>query len=353
VNAVIPNAVGVDIGCGMVAVETDFPAGGLTDMKKRRAVMDAVKKLIPVGEGHSRGKEQKWEGFERYADQLDSAEKYEWPNALDRKNLGTLGGGNHFIEFQESVETFDKEYKEGRLWLMIHSGSRNLGYKIASCYHKKAVDILRKRKIEIPSEDLAFLEADTSVGRKYIRDMNFALDYARENRRRIMNAFMEAVCSVIGDVTFIREINIHHNYAAYEEHFGEKVWVHRKGAVSAKKGETGIIPGSMGTASYIVRGLGNPESFMSSSHGAGRRMGRNEASRRLTVEECDRAMEGVAFDRWSRCGGKFRRRKNKDKDLYDLSEAPLAYKNIDTVIKSELDLTEPLVRLRPLGVVKG
>ncbi len=180
--------------------------------------------------------------------------------------------------------------------------------------------------------------------------MNFALAYAAENRRIMMEAFKHAVCAVLGSVNFVREVNIHHNYAGEEKHFGRNVWVHRKGATSAREGEIGIIPGSMGTSSYIVEGLGNPESFMSCSHGAGRVLGRKEACRRLTVEKCDRAMEGIVFDRWRPYGG---RKKKKSEKLLDLSESPLAYKNIDAVIEAELDLITPLVKLSPLGVMKG
>jgi tRNA-splicing ligase RtcB len=152
-------------------------------------------------------------------------------------------------------------------------------------------------------------------------------------------------------VSFVEEINIHHNYAAIEHHAGSNLWVHRKGATSAKTGEPGIIPGSMGTPSYIVRGLGNPESFASCSHGAGRRMGRVEASKRLTIEECDKAMEGIVFDRWSKFRAKGKEKENAPK--YDFGESPLAYKDIDDVIKAEADLVETVTKLQPLGVVKG
>lgn len=342
-NAVVPNAVGVDIGCGMVAVETNCPAEKFADMKKRRNLLDTIKKSVPVGEGNSHQDEQHWNGFEKYIDSVENPSKHEWPSRLDRKNLGTLGGGNHFIELQQS--------ENGMIWLMLHSGSRNLGYRIADYYHKKAISLNEKHNILLPSKDLAFLPLDNEMALEYIRDMNFALAYALENRHRMMAAFKNALASFINDIKFEREINIHHNYAALERHFDEDVWVHRKGATSAKKDELGIIPGSMGTPSYIVKGLGNPESFMSCSHGAGRKMGRNEASKNLSVEACDKAMEGIAFDRWNKYKNKWK--KNTAKGLYDLSEAPLAYKDIEDVINSELDLIEPIVKLRPLGVLKG
>jgi tRNA-splicing ligase RtcB len=162
-----------------------------------------------------------------------------------------------------------------------------------------------------------------------------------------MERFMEALQETFPKTDFESPINIHHNYAGIENHFGKNVWVHRKGATSAREKEFGIIPGSMGTPSYIIEGLGNSESFNSCSHGAGRALGRKEASRRLTVEDCNQAMEGIVFDRWNKM------RRGKEKGTYDLGEAPQAYKNIDSVIESELDLIKPLVKLSPLGVVKG
>ena len=342
-DAVIPNAVGVDIGCGMVAVETNIPAAVFADMSARRAVMIAVKALVPVGEGESHKEPAEWDGFEKYTESLQGEKQPQWPSKLDRCNLGTLGGGNHFLEMQQD--------EAGMIWLMIHSGSRNLGYRIASTYHEQAKKLNAQFHVNLPDSDLAFLPVKSAEGHNYIRDMNFALRYAMENRRRMMQCFKQALADSAGDVEFKQEVNIHHNYAACEEHFGRKVWVHRKGATSAREGETGIIPGSMGTSSYIVRGLGNAESFMSCSHGAGRKMGRSEASRNLSVDDCDKAMAGIAFDRWSKFRSKWK--KGGDKNLLDLSESPLAYKDIDEVIKAELDLIEPLVKLSPLAVVKG
>ena len=259
-------------------------------------------------------------------------------------NLGTLGGGNHFIELQRG--------DDGVVWLMIHSGSRNLGYRIAEYYHKLALRLNTQWQTPLPDPQLAFLPADSAEGQGYIRDMTFALEYARENLRRIMEVFKHEATHALKDVAFTREVNIHHNYAALETHFGRNVWIHRKGATSAKPGETGIIPGSMGTASYIVTGLGNPESFMSCSHGAGRKMGRQEACRRLSKDDCDQAMQGIVFDGWKAARNKFGRGPAKG-GLYDLEEAPAAYKDIEEVIAAELDLVTPEVKLRPLGVVKG
>jgi tRNA-splicing ligase RtcB len=291
-NAILPNAVGVDIGCGMGAIKTDFLVNDIGGKTTIREILNNVKDKVPVGEGNSHKSPQKWDGFPSYlktlgiGEEVDDYNNPKLPAWFDKatwnlafKNLGTLGGGNH------------------------------------------------------------------------IRDMNFAMEYAKENRRLLMEAFKQAIINSLGNVRFIEETNIHHNYAALENHFEKMVWVHRKGATSAKSGEKGIIPGSMGTSSYIVEGLGNAESFQSCSHGAGRKMGRMEACRSLTTEECDEAMEGIVFDRWSKLKkfGKI----NKAKNLFDLGESPLAYKNIDEVIQSELDLIKPVVKLKPLGVVKG
>lgn len=355
-NAIIPNAVGVDIGCGMGAVKTNFPANDLTDKSLIRKILNDIKANVPVGEGNAHKHPHSWDGFPAYlktlgiGEEIDDFKNPKLPAWLDKatwtlafKNLGTLGGGNHFIEMQIS--------QDGYLWLMLHSGSRNIGNRIASYYHKLAQELNDKYNDELPDKDLAFFRTQMDEGNDYIRDMNFALEYAKENRRLMMEEFKQAILINLGDVNFLEETNIHHNYAALENHFEKSVWIHRKGATSAKKGEKGIIPGSMGTSSYIVEGLGNEESFQSCSHGAGRKMGRMDACRNLTAEECDKAMGDVVYDRW----GKLKKFGNKIKggELFDLGESPLAYKNIDEVIQSELDLIKPIVKLRPLGVVKG
>jgi tRNA-splicing ligase RtcB len=343
-DAVIPNAVGVDIGCGMSAVQTDLPAAAATPEVVRQ-ILHSVKRSVPVGEGHAHRERQPWTGLDaRNHDRPGGVDAHAWELAYC--NLGTLGGGNHFIELQQGDDGF--------VWLMIHSGSRNLGYRIAEHYHKLALRLNEQQCILLPDPQLAYLRAETAEGRAYISDMNFALDYARENRCRIMAAFQREVAHLVKDVQFRREVNIHHNYAARERHFDREVWIHRKGATSAKPGETGIIPGSMGTPSYIVAGLGNPESFMSCSHGAGRIMGRQEACRSLSKEACDQAMAGIVFEGWKPLKAKFGRAKAKPRaGAYDLEEAPLAYKDIEAVIAAQQDLVQVLVKLRPLGVLKG
>ena len=327
-DAVIPNAVGVDIGCGMCAVETDFPAEDLTaDLIK--AIMGKIRQVIPVGFSRH-ALPQPWE---RWADApaIPVVEK-EIDNA--KYQLGTLGGGNHFVEIQRGDNS--------AVWLMIHSGSRNFGKQIADVYHRKALELCRAWHADLPHQDLAFLPVNTVEAGEYIAAMNFALDFAAENRRLMMSRASQCVAEVI-DCTFAADVNIHHNYAALEHHYGENVWIHRKGATAAMADQKGIIPGSMGTPSYIVEGLGNPESFMSCSHGAGRKMGRAQATRTLTREACDKAMEGIVFGRWNR----------DRKGRTDFGEAPQAYKDIEEVIRSQLDLIRPLVKLKPLGVIKG
>lgn len=291
-DAVIPAAVGVDIGCGMVAVETDVPAEHFAEMSLRRKLQEALKKRIPVGEGVSHKTQQEWEGFERYLDTYGSV--CDFPNGRDRKNLGTLGGGNHFIELQQSDEGF--------IWMMIHSGSRNLGQRIEQFYLQKAMRLNAMFHSRLPDTHLAFLPMKTDEGRAYFRDMNFALDYARENRSRMMSVFKETLLEFAPNARF-------------------------------------------------VRGLGNPESFTSCSHGAGRCMSRTKACRELKPEDCDATLSGIVYERWKKYRGFGGKPKNSN--LLDLSEAPQAYKEIEDVIASETDLIEPIVRLRPLAVLKG
>jgi tRNA-splicing ligase RtcB len=334
-DAIIPNAVGVDIGCGMCAVQTDYPVAEVSTELVSKC-LDIVQRRVPVGEGHGYKQEQKWNRFEEMPPWLDSHAR-----ELAYKSLGTLGGGNHFIEVQGG--------DDGMMWLMLHSGSRNLGYRIAKRHHERAMSLCAQKSIDLPSKDLAYLETESDEGQAYVHEMNYALDYARENRARMMAVFKDAVSQTFTGVGFAQEINIHHNYAGLEQHFGRPVWVHRKGATSAQVGENGIIPGSMGTSSYIVRGKGHDESFASCSHGAGRVMGRLAASRSLTKAECDHAMAGIVFAGWHAVRGRGKKREA----MLDLSEAPQAYKNIDEVIAAQLDLIDPLVKLQPLGVLKG
>jgi len=320
-QVIIPNAVGVDIGCGMVAVQTSLRE---IDTDTLKQIMGKARNAIPVGFNHQK-EAQAWDGFDHAPDipiiqqELSSA----------RRQLGTLGGGNHFIEIQRGDDGF--------IWLMIHSGSRNFGLKTANIYHKTARALCEKWQSDLPDKDLSFLPMDIKEGREYYDAMSFCLKFAQANRALMMKRLTEIVSDITG-AAVRDEINIHHNYAAFEDHYGRNVLVHRKGATKATSGLRGIIPGSMGTSSYIVTGLGNPESFESCSHGAGRKMGRKEAARTLDLEEEQRKMTGVIHGLRS---------------TKELDEAPGAYKDIDVVMKNQRDLVNISVKLIPLAVIKG
>ena len=330
-KAIIPYAVGSDGGCGVTAVKTAYRACDISRSQLTQ-IREDVRKVVPMGLGIVHEDDQEWEGFEDpVIDKLPILQRL-LPKA--KKQLGTLGSNNHFLELQEGTDGF--------IWLMLHSGSRKLGYDIAAHYHKEAVKLCERWFSDIPNKELSFFPIEDPLGKEYEEALGFALRYARENRRLMMERTTEVVHKVLG-CSFMAFYDVHHNYARWENHFGRNVIVHRKGATSAKLGEIGIIPGSLGTASYIVSGLGNPESFCSCSHGAGRAMGKNDANRTLTLEECNKSMEGVVFGSW----GKTRKGKT------DLSEAPGAYKDIEQVIEAQTDLVTPVVKLRPLAAMKG
>ncbi len=322
-DVVIPNAVGVDIGCGVCAVKT--PLKGLDELKK---ILGLIRKAIPVG--FKKHQQAQLESFMPNTDGHLPTVQREWFNA--RKSLGTLGGGNHFIELQ-----YDEE---GFLWVMIHSGSRNLGKQVADAWNKVAANLNERWHTKVPkSWDLAFLPLDTPEAERYLAEMDFCVRFARQNRSMIMNEVIHCIISEMGDFSpNYPPIDIAHNYARLESHFMSNIMIHRKGATSARSGEMGIIPGSQGTCSYIVRGLGNFESFQSCSHGAGRRMGRKQAIRSLNLEEQQAMMQGIVHS--------IRAEK-------DLDEAPGAYKDIDVVMENQKDLVEIVTRLRPIAVVKG
>lgn len=348
-NTISPYGCGSDAGCGMHSIQTNLDASVFSDMSVRREFQERLKKRIPVGKSvHS--KAQKWDGFEKY---LDEGGLEEFCSDRIRKALGTLGGGNHFIELQKSEKHFADATNSGidstvgRIWLMAHSGSRSLGGGLAKHYHEIAKSLCKRWFVSLPSDDYAFLPVDDKNGQDYIRDMNFALDYALENRCRMMDCMLETLHDMFPNAVRGFEYDIHHNFARLEHHFGEDVWVHRKGSTSARLGEIGIIPGSMGTHSYIVKGLGNEDSFSSCSHGAGRKMSRTVACQTLAVEQCDEAMKGIVCERWHKVVS------GKARGMYDLSEAPGAYRDIEEVINNERDLVEPIVQLSPLACLKG
>lgn len=326
-GVVIPNAVGVDIGCGMCAVKTNLKEISVSALKLS---MSAIRKTIPVGFRHHENV-QSWEGFRKSPDvpvvwrELASA----------KKQLGTLGGGNHFIEIQKGSDGF--------IWLMLHSGSRNFGYKIAKEYNKIAQKLCKRWYANIPSfkgeDGLAFLPIETQEAKDYMTAMGYALDFAKESRKRMM---AEVLYCISGQAGFydVDMFDVHHNYARWENHFGKNVIVHRKGATSAKEGEIGIIPGSQGSSSYIVRGKGNPNSFNSCSHGAGRKMGRKQAQRELILKDEQKRLDdrGVI---------------HSIRSTKDLDEATGAYKDIMTVMQNQKDLVEAIVELKPLAVIKA
>jgi tRNA-splicing ligase RtcB len=339
-DVIVPNAVGVDIGCGMCAVKTSLTEIDKETLKK---IMGEIRKVIPVG--FNKHKEEQDEKLmpQRSMEQTVNMDKYtpivekEYSNAL--KSLGTLGGGNHFIEIQKG--------SDGYIWIMIHSGSRNLGKQVADYYNKVAIE-LNKKWFSNTQKELNFLPVDSEEGQAYIREMSYCVEFALANRKlmmdKIKDIFQKTDMTRIGiprlSIVFEPMINIAHNYARLENHFGENVWVHRKGATLATKNTIGIIPGSQGTKSYIVKGKGNPESFMSCSHGAGRKMGRNEAIKNLNLEEEIKRLDDMGVVHAIR-------------GVKDLDEAPGSYKDIDIVMENQKDLVEILVELTPLAVIKG
>ncbi|MBA4375466.1 MAG: RtcB family protein [Anaerolinea sp.] len=320
-GVIVPNAVGVDIGCGMYAAKTS-----LTDIDGDtiRVILRKIREVVPLGFEHHK-ENQKWDGFDHAPDisiiqnELFSA----------RKQLGTLGGGNHFIEIQNG--------SDGYIWIMLHSGSRNFGLKTAEHFHKKAQLMCNRMNYDIPHKDLAYLPIETSDGKEYFEAMKYCSEFAKANRALMMRNISKIFTAVTGSHN-LDEINIHHNYAALENHFGKNVIVHRKGATKASTDTIGIIPGSMGSYSYIVKGLGNPESFHSCSHGAGRKMGRREAERSLNLEAEQNKLDGIIHGLRSKKG---------------LDEAPGAYKDIEEVMENQKDLVEILITLKPLGSIKA
>lgn len=335
-DVIIPNAVGVDIGCGVAFAETSVhkSQAGEGDFKSLvKGIMDRV----PLGFDHHKVP-QKSEVLDRELGERGK-EYRRIPELVEEiyngyYQVGTLGGGNHFIEIQED--------QQGKLCIMVHSGSRNFGYKIANYFNHLAREFNKRADIRVPeSYQLAYLPVDSREGQEYILWMTLALKFARENRQRILDVVKGLMEKRFPGIRFSNEINAHHNYASLETHFGEELWVHRKGAIRAGKGELGIIPGSMGSFSYIVEGLGNPESFCSCSHGAGRVMSRNEAKQSFSKKEVveDLKKLGVYIGA------------PKKSQLVD--ECRFAYKDIDFVISQQSDLVRPVKKMKTLLVVKG
>jgi tRNA-splicing ligase RtcB len=328
-DAVSPAAVGVDIGCGMTAVRTTLKA---EDLPATLAPLRAkLERAVPVGfaqhreEAFTERDATDWSTFWKSFEALAPAVKPNAAKALHQ--MGTLGGGNHFIEI--CLDT------KSQVWIMLHSGSRGIGNLLAQ--HHIAVARSLAHNQNLPDPDLAVFLANSNEMREYRHDLFWAQDYARRNRAVMLRLICDVLIQQFPNIAFDTPISAHHNYVAEETHFGEEVLVTRKGAIRAGRGEMGIIPGSMGTGSYIVRGLGNPDSFESASHGAGRRMSRNKARKQFT--EADLAAQTAGVE----C--------RKDAGVVD--EIPAAYKDIDEVIRNQEDLVEVVAKLKQVICIKG
>jgi Uncharacterized conserved protein len=351
-EVIVPNAVGVDIGCGMGFIHTNIPVeilrkAGTPGGKLVQHIIGAVMREVPVGFAHHKRPQEcaALNRFEPQAFGIDFPPQLLAEIEAGYYQMGTLGSGNHFIELQED--------EAGCLGMMLHSGSRNFGYKICNYYNQLAKSLNREwrsagRNADVlPEWDLAYLPLDSAAGRAYSIWMNLALDFARENRQLMMERMKTIVFNSVkkyagfSGIEIDMEVNAHHNYAALEQHCGKEVWVHRKGAIRAGKGELGIIPGAMGSYSYIVEGLGNPESFCSSSHGAGRKMGRKEAQRKFRYQDVLKDLEKMDVTLGTP-------RKNNISD-----ECRWAYKDIERVIDDECDLVRPVMRLKTVAVIKA
>ncbi|HYC61945.1 MAG TPA: RtcB family protein [Thermoanaerobaculia bacterium] len=332
-KAIIPAAVGVDIGCGMMALRTTLDASQLPDNLK--TVRTAIERAVPHGRAsfqHAPSRQlEVWASLEpRYRAIVAKHPKLGKGNDLNQ--LGTLGTGNHFIEV-----CLDEN---AHVWFLLHSGSRGVGNRIGTYFIELAKQDMRRAHIDLPDANLAYLPHGTQHFDDYVEAVQWAQDFAMWNRRLMMEAVVDAVrkSGAVPPFQATEEVvNCHHNYVAVEEHYGEQVFVTRKGAVRAAEGDLGIIPGSMGAKSFIVRGKGNPESFNSCSHGAGRTMSRTEAKRRFTLDDHIKATHGVEC--------------RKDRDVLD--ETPAAYKPIEAVMEAQKDLVDVVHTLRQVVCVKG
>ncbi|MCG2459988.1 RtcB family protein [Flavobacteriaceae bacterium F89] len=323
-GAVIPNAVGVDIGCGMCSLRTNLTH---IETPKLKEIMSIIRKTVPVGfNRHETPQDEVWMPVKK--ENLPIVEQ-EYKSALYQ--VGTLGGGNHFIEIQNG--------SDGYIWIMIHSGSRNIGFTVANHYNDIAKEKNRALGEKVP-KDLAFIPEDSEYFDLYWNEMHYCIDFALANRKLMMERTKLAFTEILPEVEFADFINKPHNFATWEEHFGESVIVHRKGATRARKGEWGMIPGSQGTRSFLVKGKGNAESFESCSHGAGRVMSRTQARKTLDLEEERKMLTDQGVLHAIRHRG-------------DLDEAPSSYKDIDEVMANQEALVDVQVSLQPLAVIKG
>lgn len=322
-DAVSPAAVGVDIGCGMGAVLTNLTANDLPD--SLASLRADIEEAVPVGfNSHAQSKTKRKSVMDRFKDLFGPVKDRE---ATAANQIGTLGGGNHFIEV--CLDT------EGRVWVVLHSGSRNIGKTLAEYHIGKARGLAHNA--ELPDKDLAVFLSGTKEMKEYMHDLNWAQEYAFENRATMKDLIMDVMRKHFPQVDIVDYIACHHNYVSEETHFGEDVIVTRKGAIYAGRGTYGIIPGSMGTKSYITRGKGSAESFCSASHGAGRRLSRDAAKREYTEADIIAQTAGVECR----------------KDTGVLDEIPAAYKDIDVVMENQKDLVEIVAELKQVLCVKG
>jgi tRNA-splicing ligase RtcB len=331
-GAIIPAAVGVDVGCGMIAVRTQFTAGDMKSRGDLAALRQWIERSIPLSAGRYNKSlySTQTAGRVEVLELRDGAESAEAIAPNWRLQLGSLGSGNHFIEV--SLDQDD------RVWLFLHSGSRGVGNKLAQRHIKVAQTLARKWFIALPDPDLAYLVEGTDEFWAYLRDLRWAQHFALLNREEMMHRVVDCVQGWIGrDVQASETVNTHHNYTARETHFGQEVWLSRKGAIDAAAGVPGLIPGSMGTRSYVVAGKGNRLALNSAPHGAGREYSRSAARKKFTRAQLDTAMEGIE---WRRT------------DAF-LDEIPAAYKPIDVVMEDARDLVEIRYTLRQVVNVKG
>jgi len=335
-RAIIPAAVGVDIGCGMIATRLSLGASQLDEASLKR-VFAQISRDVPVGfnqhderDARARAARRFERGLRRILERHPGVQKRTGKHSSWQRQLGTLGGGNHFIEVGLD--------EAQRLWVMLHSGSRGIGNAIGSYFIELAKRDAERRQLRLPDRDLAYFPEGAEHFDDYVEAVGWAQDYARANRAEMMDLVLAALARHLPSFEVTTEaVNCHHNYVERERHYGEDVWVTRKGAIRAGAGELGIIPGSMGTRSYIVRGRGSAESFQSCAHGAGRRMSRHAAQKKYSTADLERQTEGVIC--------------RKDRGVLD--EIPGAYKDIDQVMANQEDLVEVVHTLKQVICVKG
>jgi RNA-splicing ligase RtcB len=327
-DAIIPAAVGVDIGCGMVAVETDLAASDLPH--NLDPLVAKIERAIPAGVGKGHGRRsvagRKW-----FADRPPPTDFS--PKQVERAitQFGTLGSGNHF----SAVALDERE----RVWTVVHSGSRGIGNELATDHINRARNVAQRSGLQLEDRDLAYFSEGTNEFDRYVADMLWAQDYARANREQMMDVLLDELFAFTGSGSEVQRINCHHNYSVRERHGGRELWITRKGAIRARRDDRGVIPGSMGKDIHIVRGLGNAASYESSAHGAGRRHSRRQAKKRFTVEQLNKEMEGRAW--------------NRDRAGALLDEIPGAYKDLAQVMADQADLVEAEHSMREILNYKG